>query len=403
MRRLAAVCLCLSLMLTGCGWMDGEYHSVTPYQQHSGSGDSKTETAKNYLQLRTALENMVSSGTESSVITVAEFQQEQLEMSMDMAVRYVKTSYPIGAYAVEEITYEVGTVGGATAVAVEIQYRHERNEIQKIRKVSTMEQAYALIESAVANCDASLVMLVDQYELTDIQQLVDDYADANPSIVMETPEVAEQMYPESGLKRVWALRFTYQTSRDDLRTMQAQVERIFNSAALYVSQDAGDGQKLSQLYSFLMERFDQYQIKTSITPAYSLLSHGVADSNTFAEVYAEMCTRAGVECHVVVGTRGGQPWSWNIVLDDGYYYHVDLLACQDRGGYRALTDGNMTDYVWDYSSYPACTGRPPVITEEPSTEETVPTEAGTEPYAEETDPPEASTESATEETDVPAA
>ena len=402
MRRLGAIFLCLSLMLAGCGWMDGEYHSVTPYQQHSGSGDSKTETAKNYLQLRTALENMVSSGTESRIITVAEFQQDQLALSMDMAVRHVKTSYPIGAYAVEEITYEVGTVGGATAVAVEIQYRHERNEIQKIRKVGTMAQACELIEQAVANCDASLVILVDHYELTDIQQLVDDYADANPSIVMETPEVTEQMYPESGQERVWALRFTYQTSRDDLRTMQLQVERIFNSAALYVNQDAGDGQKLSQLYSFLMERFDQYQVKTSITPAYSLLNHGVADSNAFAEVYAEMCTRAGVECHVVVGTRGGQPWSWNIVLDEGYYYHVDLLACQSRGSYRALTDENMTDYVWDYSSYPACTGRPPITVEDPPPEETEPSEVSTEPTMEEVNPSEVSTEPSTEETTAPA-
>lgn len=413
MQRLAAIFLCFCLLLTGCGWLDGEYHSVTPYQQHSGTSDNKTETAKNYLQLRTALENMVSTGTESSIITVAEFQQEKLEQSMDMAVRYVKTSFPIGAYAVEDITYEVGTVGGATAVAVTIQYRHERSEIQKIRKVPTMERAQELIESALYNCDASLVMLVNNYEPTDIQQLVDDYAAANPSIVMETPEVSEQMYPESGLERVWVLRFSYQTSREDLRAMRGQVERIFNSAALYVSQDAGDGQKLSQLYSFLMERFDEYQIKTSITPAYSLLSHGVGDSKAFAEVYAEMCARAGVECHVVVGTRGGQSWSWNIVLDDGYYYHVDLLTCQSRGGYRALTDGNMADYVWDYSSYPVCIDTPPVVEEDPTEAapettnpepEEIPSEEPIEQPAEDTTEPsvESGSEATTEPvTDIP--
>jgi len=247
MQRLTAVFLCLCLLLTGCGWLDGEYHSVTPHQQHSGSSDTKTETAENYLQLRTAMENMVFSGIENRVISVSDFQDEQLQRALEMAVRYVKSTDPIGAYAVEDISYEVGTIGSTTAVAVKITYRHERSEIQKIRKVDNMDQARSLIEAAIANCDANLVMLVDHYSPTDVQQLVDDYAQANPSAVMETPEVTEQLYPDSGQERVWTLRFTYQTSRDDLRIMQGQVERIFNSAALYVSQDAGDARKLSQL------------------------------------------------------------------------------------------------------------------------------------------------------------
>lgn len=382
MQRLTAVFLCLCLLLTGCGWLDGEYHSVTPHQQHSGSSDTKTETAENYLQLRTAMENMVFSGIENRVISVSDFQDEQLQRALEMAVRYVKSTNPIGAYAVEDISYEVGTIGSTTAVAVKITYRHERSEIQKIRKVDNMDQARSLIEAAIANCDANLVMLVDHYSPTDVQQLVDDYAQANPSAVMETPEVTEQLYPDSGQERVWTLRFTYQTSRDDLRIMQGQVERIFNSAALYVSQDAGDARKLSQLYAFLMERFTDYQIKTSITPAYSLLNHGVGDSSAFAEVYAEMCRRTGIECHVVVGTRNGEPWAWNIVLEDDYYYHVDLLACLMWGGYHTNVDSQMENYVWDYSSYPECVGKPTGIPGEIAPSTIPPTEAASEPTEE---------------------
>ena len=44
-----------------------------------------------------------------------------------------------------------------------------------------------------------------------------------------------------------------------------------------------------------MERYD-YRIETSITPAYSLLRHGVGDSRAFAVVYAAMCQQAGLEC-----------------------------------------------------------------------------------------------------------
>lgn len=357
MKRLAALFLALCLLLTGCGWMDGSYHRVTPHQQHSSGNDSQVEEAKNYLQLRTALENMVNSGEERRVISVAGFLQDQLGDSVEMALRHIRSSYPIGAYAVEEITYEIGTIGGTPAVAVEISYRHGKSEIQRIRQVEDMAQVHELVATALTEFETGLVMYVQDYQAVDIHQLVEDFASANPSVVMETPAVSVQIYPDTGAQRVLELKFTYQSSRESLRTMRDRVRRLFDSAALYVSQDAQDGQKLAQLYTFLMERFDSYQLKTSLTPAYSLLNHGVGDSRAFAEVFAEMCGRIGVECHVVVGTRGGEPWCWNIVLDEGYYYHVDLPACQSQGSYQVNIDSQMADYVWDYSAYPACTGR----------------------------------------------
>ena len=370
MRRLLPLFLAVSLLFTGCGWLDGSYYKVTPHQQHSAGNDSQVELAENYLQLRKALEDMVAAGEEKRVITAAGFDQDQLGGSMDMAVRYVKTNDPIGAYAVEEITYEVGTIGGAMAVAVDIRYRYSKSEIRKILHVEDMEQARTLIEKALTEYEPGLVMLIGGYEPMDIYQMVDDFAAENPSVVMEVPELSVETYPDTGYRRVVEMQFSYQTSRDSLRAMRDVVQRIFRSAALYVSNDATDAQKLSQLYAFLMERFDSYQIKTSITPAYSLLNHGVGDSAAFAEVYAEMCARANMECLVVVGTRNGEPWCWNILKMDGGYYHVDLLDCQTRGEFQTQTDGQMANYVWDYSAYPVCDGS--VLTEET----TVPEETG---------------------------
>ena len=390
MKKICALILVCCLVFTGCGWMDGSYASVMPHQQPSRGDESQVETADNYLQLRTALQNMVSAGEKNHVIAVGAIDETKLMDFIDMAVRYVELNYPMGAYAVEDIHCEVGTIGGIPAVAVEISYRHERQEILAVRDVADMNQVRELIGNALTQFDTSLVMLVNNYQSTDILQFVEDYARQNPDAVMEIPEVTVQQYPEAGSQRILELRFSYQSSRDSMRTMRDVVQRVFNSAALYVVHDAQDSQKLSQLYSFLMERFNEYQLKTSITPAYSLLNHGVGDSSAFAEVFAEMCRRAEVECHIVVGTRRGEPWCWNIVLEDGYYYHVDLLACQQWGSYRGLTDRQMGDYVWDYSAYPECVGKP--VEQEPEhptepPEETVP-ESTTEP----TDPAETENE-----------
>lgn len=389
MKRLVLLILAIALLLGSCGWMDGYHVSVTPHQPPSGSEDTQVVTAENYLQLRTALEEMVSTGDTSRVISVANFEQNQLQHNMDMAMRHIKNSYPIGAYAVDEITCQVGTSGGVTAVAVDVVYRHDRGELQKIRRVQDMEQVRTQIGKALTNYDTSLVLLIDDYQPTDVHQVAEDYAEENPSKVMQTPDIAEQTYPATGRQRILELKFSYQSSRDSLRIMAEQVKRIFDSAALYVSHDAQDSQKLSQLYAFLTERFGEYQIKTSITPAYSLLNHGVGDSHAFAAVFSEMCRRAGLECMVVVGTRDGEPLWWNIVQDGGYYYHVDLLSCIQRGGYRKMTDDMMSNYVWDYSAYPACTGAPePTAPEVPGQAPEPPTEATTVPAVDETNPAE---------------
>jgi hypothetical protein len=199
--------------------------------------------------------------------------------------------------------------------------------------------------------DEDVVLLVERYSQFDLEQFVDDYARNNPQYVMEIPQVAVSVYPDSGTSRVLEITFSYENSRDNLRMMQSQVAPVFASASLYVSVSGSDFQKYSQLYVFLMERFD-YEIVTSITPAYSLLCHGVGDQRAFATVFAAMCSRAGLECQVVTGTRDGKPWCWNIVKMEENYLHVDLIRCSQTGGFRQCSDEEMIGYVWDYSAYP---------------------------------------------------
>ncbi len=348
--------LALCLLLTGCSFLDGSDVSVTPHQEQKQSVQTDVIAASSYGELISALEQLIDSAAQSATIHVEDYPSETLESSMIRAVRYTQESYPMGAYAVEEIHYELGTSGGVQAVAVTITYRHTWAEIQRISRLADMDAAAEAVAEVLEDCDASTVLLVESYAETDFAQLVEDYAAQYPQIVMETPQVTANIYGQ-GSSRVIELIFTYQNSRDDLRQMQAQVQNIFNSAVLYVSGEGADRQKLSQLYGFLMERFE-YTIETSITPAYSLLRHGVGDSKAFATVYAAMCRAAGLECETVTGTYAGEPRTWNIVLDDGYYYHVDLLRSRESGGYQELTDSQMRNYVWDYSAYPECTGAP---------------------------------------------
>ena len=411
--RLVSLILICSLILSGCSWLDSSYVSIEPHRQQHQEGDSEIISAQNYLELMEALEILIAEGAQTGVIHVADYKKGSIEAGMAVAAAYAMTNSPLGAYAVEDIHYELGASSGLPAIAVSISYRHSQAEIRRIRNVADIAAAERVIARSLEDCAASVVLLIEEYTEKDFVQMVQDYAIQHPDAVMETPHVAEGIYG-NGESRVVELLFTYQNSRDSLRQMKKQVERVFNAAVLYVSGDGAQRQKFSQLYAFLMERFD-YTLETSITPAYSLLHHGVGDSRAFATVYASMCRDAGLECLVVTGTRSGEPWTWNMVLDNDHYYHVDLLRCSENGYYRELTDGQMNGYVWDYSAYPASADvitpaaekedvppeetvevteeqRPPIVTlpEETQPEETMaqtqPDETGSETLPEEAEP-----------------
>lgn len=355
-RYFLALIFTVTLLFTGCGWMDGNYTSVVAHREHRTPSPNDAVSVANKIELRAALEDIVAMGTQTAAIKVGDYPEDRLEEDVILAVRYAGSTYPIGAYAVEKIDYEIGTSGGEPALAVNITYRRSAAEIQRIRKVRNMDAAASQVKAALYNYDASLVMAVEEYFPVDMTQVVEDYAAAYPQVVMEIPKVTELLYG-SGNGRVVEMSFTYQNSRDDLRTMQAQVKPVFDAAVLYVSSNADEHQKFSQLYSFLMERFD-YKVETSMTPAYSLLHHGVGDSKAFAQVYAVMCRSEDLECMTVTGTCNAEPRTWNMVKQDGCYYHVDLLYCNSIGAYQPRTDEEMEGYVWDYSAYPVCNGVP---------------------------------------------
>lgn len=383
--------LAMCLLLGGCSWLDGSYISVKAHQTQHQSGETQTLTASNYRELMQVLADLIADGTETGLVNIAEYPAESVDTGMAIAIRYATERYPLGAYAVSEIDYEVGTNKGLPALAVSISYRHSAAQIRAVQTVGDMEEACQAVATALKQYDSEVVLKVGSYATTDFAQVVRNYAEEHPDQVMEIPQVTDCVYGV-GKEKVVELTFTYQNSREDLRKMQTQVQPVFDSAVLYVSGDGVDNQKFSQLYAFLMERFP-YQIETSITPAYSLLRHGVGDSRAFALIYAAMCREAGLTCLTVTGTCSGEPRTWNIVCDDGNYYHIDLLRCYQSGGFREFTDGEMTGYVWDYSAYPECPD-PVEPDQQPqeTSEKAEPPEKETRPQPEETQPETVATE-----------
>ncbi len=353
MKRALVLTLLISAILTsltGCNWMDGSYVSVTPHQV-GYSDEEDTMMISDFIDLRSAVIGMIDSGETEGVLPLKDYLQQDIRADMIRVKEYVMSTSPIGAYAVQSIDYEYDTTDDKNTLSVEISYRHTKAEIGKIHAVYGMDGAKTFLVDTLNNHRKSLVLLVTRYEDMDIHQWITDYIALHPEIVMETPQVSIQTYPEQGEARVVEILFSYQNSRDSLRQMQNQVSPIFSSAKLYVSTEVDDLTKLEQLYTFLMERFD-YKYETTQTPAYSLLYSGVGDSKAFAEVYAAMCRQIGVECSVVPGTYQEQSRYWNLIQLDGIFYHVDLLQSEQLGSLQLMEHEEMSEYQWDQSLYP---------------------------------------------------
>ena len=324
--------------------------SVTPHQVGlNQTEDENTRSISTYTELRGALVELIDEGSTEGLFSLAEYPREDVEQDMERAVRYAMGSYPVGAYAVQAIDYDFGTGLGASALAVDITYRHSREEIESIRTVRWISGAEKAIAEAVEEGTQVLVLQVTGYQEADFSAIVRSYAERNPDRVMEVPGVAVQIFPDWGDTRVLELTFYYRTERETMRAMREQVQPVFSSAALYVSGQAEDWAKLSQLHTFLTERFD-YTIAPTVTPAYSLLCQGTGDSRAFSLVYAAMCRNIGLEAQCVSGTRDGAEHWWNLVKISGAWYHLDLLASKQ---FQPLTDADMTGYDWDRTAYPA--------------------------------------------------
>ena len=86
--RLVSLFLCAAL-LAGCDAFDGQYVRVTPHTMQPSKGQTETNQAENYTELRDILIRMAASGTESGVILVPDYPEEDLPDGLAIARRHV--------------------------------------------------------------------------------------------------------------------------------------------------------------------------------------------------------------------------------------------------------------------------------------------------------------------------
>ena len=304
MRNFIACLLLLGLLagLSACG-ADDSYLSVRTHVEPSIPATETPQqeeppTAGNRSELRGAMLSFVRNWTEQGEIRISGYSGD-LTADLTETVRYITQEDPIGAYAVDYADAELRGDAQTGTVEVSIVFRRSAAEIDAIVTVSGVNGAHAKIRQALANFDAALTLRIRSYEDADFSGYIRTYCLEHPDSAMALPEVSAAVYPETGETRILELHFTYSQPRDTLRSMQAAVNTILDSAAGFKPQKYDRACMKARLIC----------VQTEIIPLWrcDLGKKG----KLAADRSRDLCDRAGVcRRQDTAGGRGG-----------GNYYH----------------------------------------------------------------------------------
>ena len=200
-QRLAAAGLALCL-LTGCAPL--LERSSTVSEPHSSklweSEAAGTLRAENHQDIVNDLLILIGQHTESAVLRLYGFEDDQAAMEqMDQAMLEVQQETPLGAYAVEYLTYTVDdSARNYTAIQLTIGYRRTPEQIASMVYTTSISALHDLLTSAARSGSGELVVQVGYFDHQEeqVRAIVDQVQ------AMEAPEEKEpwtvNFYPEGG-------------------------------------------------------------------------------------------------------------------------------------------------------------------------------------------------------------
>ena len=347
MKRLACIVLLIIILCVLCGgcsaWTSGEYLSVTPRDARTETYENRVIEVTSYTQLRNALTSLVRNGAEDGIISISAFNKGTIHFYVDTAISNVIENTAYGAYAVEKITYEIGTNRGVSVVACKIHYRSGYQQPAQIKQIGDAQELIDIITKALEDFDSSVLVLMEQYEKVDVIETVEAFAACYPDRIAEIPSVEVNVYPDKGAERIIEISFEYEKDQVQLQQLRAKSEEAFRLVESSVQGPENELEVYEHLYLYLTNQC-KYVDAFSSMPAYDLLVNGVGNEKAFADVYTRICNRIGLGCKTVTGTRNGKNWTWNSIQIRGKYYYVDLLHCAQTQEFRVLTESELLKY-----------------------------------------------------------
>ena len=368
-RLLLALLLAACAVFAGCAQLlPTDYTQISDHTEpQAATEEPDVLTANSKASLKHAIRSLVQNGVEHGVIRVREYSGD-VEADLAEAAYQIAREDPLGLYAVDYMTHDCSLIVSFYEIHIDITFRDFATPLSDIPYVSNDPAAIRCLHEAMDAYAGHLTMYLTYNSSLDFEALAGQYVQEHPARLMARPLLHTAGYPESGAPRIVELTFSYPAEAGELLEMEQAVNDTIQAASVYVRYRESEREKAQLLFSYLTERFS-YTEAESDTPIYSLLCEGVASGESMAQVWQLLCDETGLECYTVTGLRAGAAYSWNIMLLDDSYVHLDVLRdALETGVLQPRYDSDMEEYYYDVAAYPACPAPEPAVDPELATE-----------------------------------
>ena len=177
-RCLLILLLAASLTLTGCSLLNRDYSSIRPHtSSYYESEQRDVLRAESYQDLVNDLMLLVASQDSGGTIWLyPNSDHSDAAEAAERACQEVKQETPLGAYAVDYMTYNVDdSARNYSQITLTISYRRTPEQINAMVHTTSVAALYDLLSAAVHEHAQELVMQVGYYEQQE-QQVRDTIA-----------------------------------------------------------------------------------------------------------------------------------------------------------------------------------------------------------------------------------
>lgn len=361
-QALVSALLSGSLLLTGCSSMlSRSYSTVTTHSATpTVESDQLTIRVERYQDLVNALLYFVNQGRETGTIRLYNYPYD-VEKDLASACLEVAQEEPMGAYALENIRYDVTPIVSCYEAVVEMSYCRTPQQISAVIPATGATAIRGELGLALSSFQKESVLRISYFDVEDgeayLRSLLWEAYLSRPETALGFPQASIQFYPENGRHRIAEIQLEYALDDQELQRQKAHLAQL-TEPLLATLTDASSDAGLLAMRSTILDTAS-YAPDGGQT-AYHALSEHKANSLGLSLTMALLCQELDLPCQLVEGTKDGSLHYWTILSTQEGYRHLDLSQNLTGKESPFRSDRYMAEhgYRWDSDSMPLCGEQP---------------------------------------------
>lgn len=350
--RLSAMALVMVLLLSGCSSLfQRPYSSKVTHVEYSVTEDPSILRAETYRGLVDAILYFVNEHTSKGVIRLYNYTSD-VGSDLASACHEVTHEDPLGAFAVEDITYEFSRIVSYYEVTVSLSFSRSADEVDAIEFVSGSSAIRQKLRLVMAQAAPSLLLRVSYFtgDEDSVRAMAAQAYYDTPQTAFGMPDIQVSVYPDSGAQRIVSINFQWPDTQEELLRRSQTLLQAANDL-LEASPPAEESYTPAELAGLLSQTALPMDPAGASDP-YSALTGESANQLAHTLAMELLCQQAGIDATLVTGFADGNSTCWLIVdAGDGYRH---LLPSAE--GVQLCTDLEMAGlgYLWTSDLYPDC-------------------------------------------------